>query len=115
MTKQTKGPGSSLPTAVGTENQAEPTGLVTVLQVVGRGIQLRLSPEQRTFSIGSAIGVDLQVSSPEPEGKAATRPWQIVSRNHAQALRKLNGLVITDQQSRNGTLIMGERRASGEI
>jgi hypothetical protein len=115
MTTTTKGPGSSLPTAVEPMDHAQPTGLVTVLQVVGRGIELRLSPEQRTFSIGSALGVDLHVSSPQPEGRAATRPWQIVSRNHAQALRKLNGLVITDQHSKNGITIMGERRPSGEI
>lgn len=103
-------------TAVDRTDMTPPAGIVTVLRLVGRDDELRLSPAQLTFSIGSGA-VDLVIGPPrDDEGQTAHKPWKYVSNVHAYIHRRANRLGIQDAKSTNGIIFAsGHKEDEGEI
>lgn len=101
-------------TAVDGSDRTQGSGPVTVLRVVGRDIELRLSPEERTWSLGSAPdSVDLHVSS-RASGGAPNE--ELVSRLHAVLTRRGNQLWVQDSKSANGIIFgNGHKETEGTI
>lgn len=80
-------------------------GPVTALRVVGRNVQLDLSPAQERFTLGGAASpaVDLTLDGEQ------------VSRLHLVLVRKGPKLNVLDQRSTNGTFYKGHRDPDFEI
>lgn len=101
-------------TAVDGTDRTQASGPVTALRVVGRDIELRLSPEERSWSLGSsADSVDLHVSS---RAAAAGSSEELVSRLHANITRRGNQLWIQDARSANGIIFAnGHKETEGVV
>jgi hypothetical protein len=82
-----------------------PSAPVIALRVVGKNLELRLSPERNSFTLGSAKApeVDLTIDSAH------------VSRLHALVHRKGNRLTIIDHVSTNGIYWRNHREPSFEV
>jgi Inner membrane component of T3SS, cytoplasmic domain len=75
--------------------------VVTGLVLYGTGRVHELSPARDHFTLGSAPDQDIAIHSP------------FVSARHCRLERKLLGLRVTDQGSKNGTYYEGEREKTG--
>jgi hypothetical protein len=85
-----------------------PSDPVTALRVAGQNIELSLSSEKRTFTLGAAAEPEVDLTIP-------TLVSSHVSRLHALIQRKGNRLWINDQQSTNGIYLRDRREPSFEI
>ena len=83
-----------------------PPDAIVALQVVGEGCELRLSPQQQNFALGSA---------PPPAVDLCLSGKKYVSEKHAFLSRRGNTLTVTDNRSRNGTFFGGYRDSYGEV
>jgi len=70
---------------------------VTALAQYDTGTEHELSPARKHFTLGSAPDRDIAIDSP------------FVSAHHCQLDRKLHGLHVTDQRSKNGTYFESAR------
>jgi hypothetical protein len=105
----------SVDRAFGTDPLDEQSGLalppsdpVTVFRLVGHNVELPLSPNKRTFTLGAAQEPEVEVTIPPLFGAR-------VSRLHALVQRRGNRLWIVDQQSTNGIYLDDRREPSFEI
>ena len=71
--------------------------IVTALARCDTGTRHELSPAKKHFTVGSAPDRDIPIESP------------FVSAHHCQLDRKLRGLHVTDQRSKNGTYFESAR------
>src|SRR5512140_390113 len=78
----------------------EGPNVVTALLLHGTDIDFDLSPIKKRFTLGAAPGRDISIHSP------------FVSGLHCRLDRKLLGLRVTDERSKNGTYFEGEREKS---
>lgn len=83
-----------------------PPDAIVALQLFGEGSELRLSPQQQNFALGSA---------PPPAVDVWLSGKKYVSEKHAFLSRRGNTLTITDNRSRNGTFFAGYRDTYGEV
>jgi hypothetical protein len=102
-------------TAVDGTDRTQGAGMVTALRVVGRDVELRLSPQERTWSMGAARdSVDLYVTSRGPDDNERTE--ELVSRLHATITRRGNQLWVQDARSTNGIVFAtGHKEAEGAV
>jgi hypothetical protein len=82
-----------------------PPDPIVALRVVGEDVELRLSPQKRTFTVGARRTPEVDVSIPR----------KFVSDVHAFLQRKGNRIAVVDNESTNGIFIRDRREPSFEI
>ena len=99
------GPAAIVVTPVQSDATLPPVGVVTALRVSGRNVELGLSPEQATFTLGAASAPEVDLTL-EGEG---------ISRRHAILQRRGPKLRVLDQLSTNGTFYRGKPDPDFEV
>lgn len=90
-------------------------GVITALRVVGKDGELRLSPQERSWTLGSKKdAVDLHVTSRNPPEDANQE--ELVSSTNAMLIRRGNSLWIQDTHSANGIIFAtGHKEDEGSV
>src|SRR5688572_22819911 len=102
-------------TARDRNDRTQGAGVITVMRVVGKDGELRLSPQERSWTMGSKKdAVDLHVKARDPPDPANQE--ELVSSTNAMVIRRGNALWIQETHSANGIIFAtGHKEDEGSV